>query len=182
MFDPEPREYQRPSAKHVLDFAHGEPTMDNIEDFALEHGRLHSLLVAERRRTFSTAQLQPGGLPEEMPGSPWSEATPKWRGEPETFEQWRSEWEALHQFEELYAYIGAHPSERPDTPPAFSVAAKEGPFSGDAILSPMESEPFVVVSRDEALAEPIAQASRVVLAALNLYPVASGFAVVDGAS
>ena len=173
-----PRQYERPTIRQVLTYASGEFSEDKATAFAREHGYLRRLPVVKQSRTFSLSSLQPGGLPDEIPGRPWSEPVLEWNGERETVALWRKEWKAMNAFAGLYGAIMQHPSER--IVPSVGVDIPEGEYRGDAVLSFDEVEPLLVVDEQHESAGLRKSAARIVAKKLDENQPATGYTIVDG--
>jgi hypothetical protein len=173
-----PRQYERPTIREILTFATDPFTEERATAFICSFGYLRRLPVVRRSRTFSTAQLQPGGLPEEMPGSPWSEPTPTWSGDDEGMDLWRSEWRDMNTFAELYASIMQHPSERTVLP--VGVIMPQGEYRGDVILAFDETEPLYIIDEAAENAGLRKAAARLVALKLDETTPLSGYSLVNG--
>lgn len=178
------KEYPRPTIKEILDFAHGEPTREHLEDFVSRFGYMGRLPVYTTTRRFSLSQLPEHlpeggmGLSEDIPGVEWDAPVPVWSGKGEGVNFWRREWTYMHSFEEFYAAIMTHPSER--RVPDFGIDTPEGFFTGGAVLSPKEVETVFVLDDDPETAELRRAAARVVAYKLNLCLPLSGYDMVGG--
>ncbi len=172
------KEYPKPTIKQILTFASAPFTEERATAFIRSFGFMRRLPVVKQSRTFSLSSLQPGGLPSEMPGSPWSEPVAVWSGEDEGVDLWRREWKGMSAFAELYASITQHPSER--TVPSVAINVPEGQYRGDAILAFDETEPLCIIDEAAENAKLRKAAARLVAAKLDQNTPLSGYSLVDG--
>ena len=181
------RLYERPTIKQILDFAHGAPTAESLAGFAFSYGYLRRLVVARRERSFTSAQLTPGGLTENVIGAEWSEPVMEWKGEPEDVDMWRREHSDMKSFEESFAWLATPADMRNSDMPIVPMRLQEGDFSGEAVfyheddIDPVE----VFTLHDETESYKVAdlrkQLARIVAAKLSENPPDVRYVVHDGA-
>lgn len=170
------RRYERPTIKEILDFAHGAPTAEKLAGFAFSFGYLRRLVVSRRERRFTSAQLAPGGLSENVVGAEWSAPFPVWNGATESVELWRQEHADMNAFEGAFAWLNAPADMRSGEMPVVPIRLQEGEFSGEAILyhdgdvDPVEVLTLYDETESYKVADLRKQLARVVAAKLSENP------------
>jgi len=170
------RQYKRPTIKQILDFAHRTPTVESLAGFAFSYGYLRRLVVARRERRFTSAQITPGGLTENVVGAEWSEPIIDWKGEPEDVDLWRREHSDMKSFEESFAWLNTPADMRSGDMPVVPIRLQEGKFNGEAILyhdgdvDPVEVLTLYDETESYKVADLRKQLARVVAAKLSENP------------
>ena len=168
------RQYKRPTIKQIFDFAHGDPTAENLAAFAFAFGRMKSFLVhtevqswsgtwEESARAIENAEgWEPA--PEDMPGAirvlggdahmkalaaaPGSSSRHlmEWRGEPEDVDLWRREHADMKSFEEAFAWLATPADLRSGEMPVVPIRLQEGSFSGEVIMDYRDVDPVELLT------------------------------------